>query len=236
MNVSKCHVDVNVYCTKYLISFNDRMLPCLLTTTSITLATELSTRTQAKLDISYDKTNSMIGSQKDAIKPSRHRGLGLHRPRSERWSHPLSLRLPHALRAEPPCKEPWSAMQSQLTCFGLMRLRAYAYLPRWSADIRDAIWILKHLLSVLKRLASSLWEEEDDVDQHGQVEDTEDDVDLVSDGFERRGHEGAKRGVEGPVGGGGLWTERLAGVSVKDKLHLIGIRTRATALPRTLNG
>lgn len=73
-------------------------------------------------------------------------------------------------------------------------------LPRSRANVRQTVGVFEHLRNVFERLASRLREQEDNVDEHAQVEDAEDDVDLVANVGKRWGHEGAERSVEGPVG------------------------------------
>ena len=48
----------------------------------------------------------------------------------------------------------------------------------YSADVGKTVGVLEHLGRVLERLASSLWEEEEGVNQHAEVEDSENYVNL----------------------------------------------------------
>lgn len=54
-------------------------------------------------------------------------------------------------------------------------------LPCRSADAWNTIGVLEHELDLLKGLASGLREQEGSVDEHCQIEDTKDDVDLPAD-------------------------------------------------------
>ena len=76
-------------------------------------------------------------------------------------------------------------------------------LPRESADVLGSERVGEHLLDLLERLACSLGEGEQDVQEHGGVEDTEDDVDLPLNVDESGWDEVAEGEVEDPVGGGG---------------------------------
>lgn len=53
-------------------------------------------------------------------------------------------------------------------------------LPGRSSEVGNAVGIFKHVLGLLQGLAGSLGEHEEDVDKHGDVEDTKDEVGLVS--------------------------------------------------------
>jgi hypothetical protein len=61
-----------------------------------------------------------------------------------------------------------------------------AGLPGRSSDVADALGVLEHSGDLLKRLTSCFCEHEEDVDPHGNAEDTEDDVSLPSDVDESR--------------------------------------------------
>lgn len=76
-------------------------------------------------------------------------------------------------------------------------------LPGRSANVRNAIGVLEHFLGLLQGLARSFREAEEDVEEHGNVEDTEDQIDLPSNVLERRRNKCAESGIERPVGGGG---------------------------------
>ena len=76
-------------------------------------------------------------------------------------------------------------------------------LPRGGADVFWSERVGEHLLDFLEGLAGRLGEGEEHVQEHGGVEDAEDDVDLPLDVDERGGHEVAEGEVEDPVGGGG---------------------------------
>lgn len=55
-----------------------------------------------------------------------------------------------------------------------------ASLPGGSSEVSNAIGIFEHVFGLLKGLAGSLGKHEEDVDEHGDVEDTKDEVGLVS--------------------------------------------------------
>ena len=76
-------------------------------------------------------------------------------------------------------------------------------LPRGGADVLGSERVGEHLLDLLEGLARGLGEGEEHVQEHGGVEDAEDDVDLPLDVDERGGHEVAEGEVEDPVRGGG---------------------------------
>lgn len=65
--------------------------------------------------------------------------------------------------------------------FGLGREASRdASLPGGSSEISNAIGVFEHVFGLLKGLASSLGEHEEDVDEHGDVEDTKDEIGLIS--------------------------------------------------------
>ena len=74
-----------------------------------------------------------------------------------------------------------------------------ARLPRQGANVPGPRRVRKHVLDLLERLARRLREREEDVHQHGQVEDAEDDVRLPLDVDESGRDEVAEGEVEGPV-------------------------------------
>ena len=76
-------------------------------------------------------------------------------------------------------------------------------LPGRCAHVLQTQGIREHGLDVLERLAGGFGEEEEDVQEHGDAEDAEDDVDLPLDVDKSGGHEVTEGEVEGPVGGGG---------------------------------
>jgi hypothetical protein len=78
-------------------------------------------------------------------------------------------------------------------------LRRLARLPSRRTKILKAIRILKHLLHLLQRLTRRLGEQQEDVDEHGRVEDGKHDVRAPLDVGKRLGHEQPQRRVEGPV-------------------------------------
>lgn len=53
-------------------------------------------------------------------------------------------------------------------------------LPGGSSEVGNAVRVLEHVSGLLKGLASSLGEHEENVDKHGYVEDTKDELGLVS--------------------------------------------------------
>lgn len=81
--------------------------------------------------------------------------------------------------------------------------RSDARLPRQRPYVLGPERIRKHILDLLERLARRLGEREEDVHEHGEVEDAEDDVGFPLDVFEGGRDEVAEGEVEGPVGGGG---------------------------------
>jgi len=74
-----------------------------------------------------------------------------------------------------------------------------AGLPRRGSQVFDAIGVLEHGLGLLEGLARGLGEHEEDVDEHGEVEDAEDDIRLPADVGEGHGGEEAEGRVKGPV-------------------------------------
>ena len=76
-------------------------------------------------------------------------------------------------------------------------------LPRQGPDELRSQRVRKHVLDLLQRLARRLREGEEDVDGHGEAEDTEDEVRLPLDIFKGGRDEVAQGEVEGPVGRGG---------------------------------
>ena len=73
-------------------------------------------------------------------------------------------------------------------------------LPGGSTDILDSVRVGEHALDLLEGLTCSLREHEEHVETHGGTEDTEDEVSLPLDVFERGGHKVAEGEVEEPVG------------------------------------
>lgn len=71
-------------------------------------------------------------------------------------------------------------------------------LPRRRSKVLEATWgrVIEDLLDLFKRLLRRLWEQEEDVDEHGDTEDAEDDVHLPTDVCKRRWHEVCKSEVE----------------------------------------
>ena len=72
----------------------------------------------------------------------------------------------------------------------------YTRLPSRGANILGTVKILKHVAGFLQSLAGRLGEEQEDVDEHGSVEDIEDNVRLPLDSRECRWHEQAQCRVE----------------------------------------
>lgn len=94
------------------------------------------------------------------------------------------------------------ALAANIAPFNLSHARSSLLgLPRRRANVRQSVGIFEDELHLLESLASSLGEEEGDVNQHAEVENTEDNVHLPTNGFERRGNERSQCGVECPVGG-----------------------------------
>lgn len=53
-------------------------------------------------------------------------------------------------------------------------------LPGGSSEVGKAIGVFEHVFGLLKGLSGSLGEHEEDVNKHGDVEDTKDEICLVS--------------------------------------------------------
>lgn len=73
-------------------------------------------------------------------------------------------------------------------------------LPSRSPNVLDTSRIRENALYILERLTCRLWEHEEDMQEHGRAEDTENDVYLPLDVYERRWNEVREREVESPVG------------------------------------
>lgn len=78
-------------------------------------------------------------------------------------------------------------------------LRRLARLPSRCTKVLEAVRVLKHLLDLLQRLAGRLGEQQEDMDEHGRVEDGKHDVRAPLDVGKRLGHEQPQRRVERPV-------------------------------------
>lgn len=90
-------------------------------------------------------------------------------------------------------------------------------LPGRSANVLDALGVLKHGLGLLQRLAGRLGEAKEDVDESGDVEHGKDDVGPpLNVGKGRRGKETEGR-VERPVGRG-RERDTLAAKAEREKL------------------
>ena len=76
--------------------------------------------------------------------------------------------------------------------------------PPWHrTDILRPARISKHILDLLERLARRLGERNQDVQEHGDVEDAEEDVGVPLDVDESGGHEVAEGEIKSPVRRGG---------------------------------
>lgn len=82
------------------------------------------------------------------------------------------------------------------------RLEVDVSLPGRSTDAFDSVGVGEDSLNLLEGLARRLREEEEDVEEHGDTEDTEDDVRPPLNIDERWRDEVGESEVEGPVGGG----------------------------------
>ena len=79
-------------------------------------------------------------------------------------------------------------------------LGGFLCLPRRRANVWQSVGVFEDKLYLLESLASSLREEEGDVEQHDKIEDSKDHVHLPSDGLKCRGDERCQCRVERPVG------------------------------------
>ena len=100
----------------------------------------------------------------------------------------------------------------------------YTRLPGRGANILGTVGILKHVASLLQSLAGRLGEEQEDVDEHGSVEDTEDNVRLPLDSGECRWHEQAQCRVECPVTRG-CQRDTLAAEMEREELRRVNPRS-----------
>ena len=78
-------------------------------------------------------------------------------------------------------------------------LRSNVGLPGKGTNILGAEWISEHALDLFKSLARRFREGKEDVDEHGRVEDTKDDIRFPLDIFESRRHEIAEGKIEDPI-------------------------------------
>lgn len=80
------------------------------------------------------------------------------------------------------------------------RVSSDARLPSRSTNVLDTIGIFKDMSRLLESLSSCLGEHEEDMNEHGDIENTEDNVTLPSNVLKRDRCEKTESSVESPVG------------------------------------